>query len=176
MIDYIVVLGAPICNKKPGLWLKERLDECVSVYHQILTEQQKQQNIKIILSGRGPYYDESGISESQVMFDYLKHMIPESNLIQELQSNNTIENAIYSYQLLKQLNFDIKKDRLHVITSDFHIKRSTIIFCHIKDITKILSNDDFSIKFWPAKTNINTKQYDSLVRRETQIISNLLFF
>ena len=176
MIDYIVVLGAPICDGKPGLWLKSRLDECIGVYHQILTERQEQQNIKIILSGRGHDCDKSGISESQVMFDYLKHEIPESNLIQESQSNNTIENAIYSYQLLKRLNLDIKEDRLHVITSDFHVKRSSIIFRHIKDITKILSKDDFSIKFWPAKTNVNTKEYDDLVRREMQIISALLFF
>lgn len=125
---YIIVLGGPLTsNLQPGIWLLSRLDSAIKYYQSI---KNNISDIKFILTGG--YTHNKKISEANVMKKYLMdNKIPEEIIIEENKAINTIENAIYSKNIITQCASE-KKDNQNinilVITSDFHIPRSKIIF------------------------------------------------
>lgn len=97
----------------------DRLFQTLSLY--------KKGKIKRILitSGNGSLTG-IGVKEADVAHDYLKEIgIPDSSLIIENQSRNTIENAANCYQLLKK---EAPQAKVLVITSAWHIPRAKLIF------------------------------------------------
>lgn len=112
--DYIIILGAKVNGTRPSLSLKARLDTA-------LVYLEKYENTKVIVSG-GKGEDE-GISEAECMFQYLvEHQVDEARIIQENRSTSTKENLEFSKALC-----DIKKDRIVLVTNDFHVFRSVRI-------------------------------------------------
>ncbi|WP_412465937.1 YdcF family protein [Pedobacter sp. KLB.chiD] len=97
----------------------DRLFQALSLY--------KKGRIKQILisSGSANLIDDQ-IKEADLAVNYLKIIgIPDSAILIENQSRNTIENARYSLALINKTN---PKAKILVITSAWHIPRAKLIF------------------------------------------------
>lgn len=109
--DYVIILGAKVNGEKPSLSLKARLDTAVTYLNTY-------ENTKVIVSGgKGP---DEGISEALCMYNYLVDAgIDDKRIVMEDQSTTTKENLEFSKKLC-----DAGKDRIVLITNDFHVFRS----------------------------------------------------
>lgn len=97
----------------------DRLFQAISLY------KSGKINRFLITSGNSNL-DDKTVKEGDLVYNYLKQIgIPESSIIIENQSRNTIENASLSYQLIKKVN---PKARVLVVTSAWHIPRAKIAF------------------------------------------------
>jgi uncharacterized SAM-binding protein YcdF (DUF218 family) len=124
--DFYIVLGCRINDDCTiSEMLKSRFD--------VLIKNLKNNDCYIILSG-GYTNNLCNKSEAGIMKDYIiKNGINEDIILIEDKSQNTIGNAIYTMKLLDNLKFHPEK--LKLITSCFHVKRSYNIFKYLlKDI------------------------------------------
>ena len=81
---------------------------------------------KILVTGGSAYLIDKEIKEADLVKTYLKTIgIPDSAVIIENQSRNTIENAKFSYQLLNKTKANLK---VLVVTSAWHIPRAKLNF------------------------------------------------
>ena len=133
MSSYIVVLGAPVINEQAGPWLKSRLAKTCELYNQL-----HQNNKIIIVSGKGMHETANIKPESKVMYNELKTKLPSAVIIEENESKNTYENAIYVLRLLKEFEIDIDTDEIYIVTSEFHIERVKILFTRMPEIVNIM--------------------------------------
>lgn len=79
----------------------------------------------MIASGNGSLTGE-GVKEADLAHDYLQKIgVPDSAILIENQSRNTIENAANCYQLLKK---KVPNAKIVVVTSAWHIPRAKLIF------------------------------------------------
>lgn len=116
-IDYIIVLG------NSNLY---RIRKAVEFYHK--------RACKIILSGGSLL--KSGISECEYFYNYaLSKGIPNSDLILEKDSKNTIENIRYSFKIIEKN----KNINLLIISSTQHLYR----------VQKIVSLISKQFNFYP---------------------------
>jgi len=86
----------------------------------------------IIVSG-GDGDGSRPIPSSTVMKQYLVEKgVPEKKIIEEPLATNTIENAMYCCKMMKdeQENNMLSINNVTLVTSDFHLERSRIIFEH----------------------------------------------
>ena len=110
----ILVLG----NSKEDV-MKKRLDRAISEYKLLNIENS---NVYLMVSGCGKKH------EYKFMYNYLITNVDTKNILVEDKSNSTIENLIFSTNILKN-KFQILFQNIEVIvcTSTFHIKRTIII-------------------------------------------------
>lgn len=91
-------------------------------------------NSYIIVSGGNP---KAQITQAKAMKIWLqKHGVPKNKIIEENASKNTIENAIYSMNIINEKNFK----SITLITSDTHIRRAYILFQNVDPQNKLKSN------------------------------------
>lgn len=110
--DYVVVLGAHVYGEKMSQNLHYRVDAAMEY---IETSPQT----RLVLSG-GQGTGEK-ISEAEAMKRYfLKHKVPESQIILEEASTNTDENIQYSMKLMEQA----KSAKVIIVSNDFHVYRA----------------------------------------------------
>lgn len=116
-LPYVVVLGSQLQDGKVGPTLKTRLDKTVE-YYKLFNK------TKIIVTG-GKVSDKS-LSESQAMQDYLiSRGIPKESIIQEPYATSTLENIVFTKELLNNtLNYHGK---VIIITNEFHLSRAQLI-------------------------------------------------
>lgn len=82
----------------------------------------KNKNSKFIVTGGVP---KNGITEADVMFDWLKDQgIEENRIIKENQSKNTVENALYSMKIVDHEEIE----SVTIITSASHMRRALMLF------------------------------------------------
>ncbi|MCR4618048.1 MAG: YdcF family protein [Lachnospiraceae bacterium] len=113
-LDYIIVLGAQYRSSGPSIVLKYRLDKA----YEYLTE--NPDTIAICSGGQG---SNEHIAEGEGMKNYLvERGIDGDRIIVENKSKNTIQNILFSYEFL-----DKSKDKIGIITNDFHVFRATQI-------------------------------------------------
>lgn len=100
-------------------WASDRLFQALAMY-------KKGEINKILLSGGNANLVDNKIKEADLVVDYLKLIgIPDSAILFENQSRNTVENARNSIALIKKYKPDAK---ILVITSAWHIPRAKTIF------------------------------------------------
>ena len=100
-------------------WAGDRLFQAIALY-------KKGQIKQILLSGGSANLIDRKIKEADLVIQYLKLIgIPDSAILIENQSRNTIENARYSLALIAKNN---PKAKILVITSAWHIPRAKLIF------------------------------------------------
>ena len=121
--DYIIVLGAGLKDgKEVTPLLARRVDRAISIYHRQL--QQGKKTITFIMSG-GKGSDEK-ISEAQAMKNYaLQQGIPEEHIILEERSRNTLENMLFSKEIIANKKLD-KPVHILFSTSNYHVFRAAI--------------------------------------------------
>lgn len=133
--EYVIVLGAKVRGGELSNSLKKRLNKA-------LEYAEKHPNTVLILSG-GKGEDEE-ISEARAMYEYLHYNgIPDSQMLLEDQSVNTVQNITYSKKVIdrqeqyramvaKESLKDSYKERsdsvkIAVLTSNYHVFRAKSI-------------------------------------------------
>ncbi|TCD10333.1 YdcF family protein [Pedobacter frigidisoli] len=97
----------------------DRLFQAISLY-------KNGEIAKILISGGNGNLIDTTAKEANNVVDYLKLIgIPDSAILIETRSRNTIENARYSLTLIDKTN---PKAKILVITSAWHIPRAKLIF------------------------------------------------
>ncbi len=115
--DVLIVLGAGLDGEEVSNNLAKRLNKAIEYY-------QKNPSASIIVSGgRG---DDEAISEALAMERYLiAKGVPREAITKEDRSTSTIENFLYSSDILSE-KFS-KKPSVVLVTNDFHILRSCLV-------------------------------------------------
>lgn len=113
-LDWLIVLGAQVRGTYITNSLRRRLDRA-------LEYQKKHPGVKVIVSGgQGPG---EAVAEADAMAEYLiENGIPEEQIRREDRSTSTRENLRFS-----RMYADAGKDRVGIVTNDFHIYRSSVI-------------------------------------------------
>jgi hypothetical protein len=167
MCEIVLVLG---CGRSEVL--KNRLNKAIDVYTKL-------EEAVIIVSGRG-----RGVKpEAEVMKMYLLENLPEIEpwrILCENQSMNTIENIIYSDQLLRYFTnkgisiisfsespdecetYFIAPKKIHIVSSAFHIERVS----KIADIYLHLNN----VQYHGVETQIHDEPY---IKNEGKIMKTI---
>jgi len=134
-VDYIVVLGAGVRGEKLSPILRYRLDKSL----QYLNEHPV---TKVVVSGgQGPNED---ISEAEAMQKYLvANGIAEQRVIVENKSTTTYQNLLFSKRILAQMGAADKE--ILIVTSDFHIFRSTLLASRLGFVSYGLPADSVTV-------------------------------
>ena len=122
--DYIIVLGSGLIQgKRVSKLLANRIDKAIEFYHyQIKVNNKKPQ---IIMSG-GKGEDED-ISEALAMKNYaIKKNIPHSDIWIEDQSRNTMENMLFSKNIIEK-NSNQQSYKALYTTNNYHLFRAGLI-------------------------------------------------
>lgn len=115
-MDTMIVLGAKVNKDGVSKTLKQRLDKAIGYYNQ-------NKDINIIVSG-GQGKDEV-MTEASAMKNYLvKNGVDEDNIILENKATTTLENIMFSEEIMKDLNLE---NKALIITSDYHLFRGRFI-------------------------------------------------
>jgi hypothetical protein len=99
------------------------------------------------------------ISESSVMAQYSKSMGYRGTIYCEQQSHDTIGSAYFVFSDFVSF---LKPKKITVVTSDFHIKRTEVIFSHLAEIF----NYNGIVKFFDTPSSISN---DRWVREEESV-------
>ncbi len=113
-LDYIVVLGAQMRPSGPSLVLQFRLDTAAEYL------KNNPGTVCIVSGGMGPNETEP---EAFGMRDYLiSKGIDPSRILTESGSGNTIQNILYSKELMDEENSSVG-----IVTNNFHVYRGTAL-------------------------------------------------
>jgi hypothetical protein len=150
MTKLVVILGCSIKSDKGAFnippILLSRLQKCLK----IVSELKKKGEKFVVITTGGGTFKYTGNSESSVMKNWLiKNGVSQNLIIEENQSMNTYENALYTSKLLlfyrQHPTYDCITDDSYeesdndiisfssivegiLVTSDFHIERSKFLF------------------------------------------------
>ena len=113
-LDWIIVLGAQVRGTYITNSLRRRLDRALEYLEEF-------PDVRVIVSGgQGPG---EAVSEARAMADYLiRKGIPADQIRLEDKSTSTRENLSFSRKYA-----DAEKDKVGIVTNDFHIFRSSVI-------------------------------------------------
>lgn len=115
-VDAMIILGAKVNGEEVSKTLKLRLDKAIEYYN-------KDNSINIIVSG-GQGTDEN-ITEALAMKRYLEvNGVDSNNIIEENKATTTLENIIYSKEILDDMDI---KGKVLIVTSDYHLFRGRFI-------------------------------------------------
>lgn len=115
-MDTMIVLGAKVNKDGVSKTLKQRLDKAIEYYNE-------NKHVNIIVSG-GQGKDEV-MSEAWAMKNYLvKNGVDEDNIILENKATTTLENIMFSKEIMDDLNLE---NKALIVTSDYHLFRSRFI-------------------------------------------------
>jgi uncharacterized SAM-binding protein YcdF (DUF218 family) len=112
--DYIIILGARVKGEIPSLALQYRIDAAANYM------KKNEETIAIASGGQGPGED---ITEAEaIKKGLLAHGIPDSKIVLEDKSTDTVENIRFSKKLIpNHLETGL------IVTNDFHLYRATSI-------------------------------------------------
>ena len=152
----LVVLGSP--NSHDGELssiAKNRLDLCFKTF--------LEDDLILCTGGWGKHFNTSNLPHSYYAKEYLiKKGILESYFLKSALSNNTVDDAIK----MKKIISNYKGRELLIITSDFHLNRTKLIF---KEILK-----KYTIEFLGAGNNLLKDQLKKIVEHEKKSIKKII--
>lgn len=122
--DYIIVLGSGLINgDQVSALLAGRINKAIQIYNRQV-KGKKGMPVLIMSGGQG---NDEKIPEAQAMKKYaLQQGIPEECILVEDKSKNTFENMLFSKQLIKDREKDIKHLRILFSTTNYHVFRAGI--------------------------------------------------
>ena len=147
-VDTMIILGAKVNENVVSKTLKLRLDKAIEYYH-------SNKDINIIVSG-GQGKDEI-MTEALAMKNYLvENNVDEEKIILEDKATTTLENIIFSKEIIGDLNLG---DRILIVTSDYHLFRGRFI-------ASILGFDNeglCSISSWSSRLYYMIREYPTSI-------------
>ena len=121
MVHVVIILGCRRALRNPGKQTE------ITVYSHVYSRLVKALEVYNNIQSFEKFIICSGINESYFMKEFLKNRgVPDNRILTENRSRNTIENCIFSYDLLteelKNLPdfIDTKNNVLHLVTNDYH--------------------------------------------------------
>jgi len=116
-MDIIVVLGSALKQGKITDELKGRLDTALGIYE----DEENKKNVIFIVSGGS----KTGITEAQAMAEYLiSKDVPKDQIILDTEALNTIENVIYTTDMINSLRErGVIINSITYVSSEYHIPR-----------------------------------------------------
>ncbi|MEQ8237765.1 MAG: YdcF family protein [Cyclobacteriaceae bacterium] len=97
----------------------DRITESISLYNSGIIN-------KLLITGGNADLIDQEVREATILGDFVSYKIKDKDLILEVESRNTYENAVNSASILKSKNLDDRT--IILITSAFHMKRSLACF------------------------------------------------
>jgi len=152
----LIVLGSP--NSHDGELssiAKNRLDVCFKTF--------VQDDLILCTGGWGEHFNTSNRSHAYYAKEYLLEKgILESCFLEPALSSNTVDDAVK----IKEIISDFKEPKLLVVTSDFHLNRTKLIF---KEILK-----KYTIEFLGAGNDLLKHQLKIIVEHEKKSIHKII--
>lgn len=115
-VDTMIILGAKVNKDGVSKTLKLRLDKAIEYYN-------KNKDVNIIVSG-GQGEDEITTEASAMKIYLVENGVDEENIILENKATTTLENIIFSKEIMEDLNLG---NRALIVTSDYHLLRGRFI-------------------------------------------------
>jgi len=113
--NILIVLGCgPNKNGTPTYFMRNRVAKAIALY--------KKNKYDVVIFSGGP--NMTPIAESELMKILAWKDIPHNRMITENKSMSTVQNAVFTWELLK----DKKLKKITIVTSSFHIPRAKYIF------------------------------------------------
>jgi len=139
----VMVLSHSIENGNLSDIGKDRAEKATELYKNNLAS-------KILMTGGfGKHFNTTKIPAAEWMKRHaVKLKVPKKDILKEDSSRNTIENLLYSKDIIKKH----KWKSIIIVTSDFHILRTKYIF-------KKIFGKEYKAIFVPVKTSIGIKRY-----------------
>ncbi|MCD8005207.1 MAG: YdcF family protein [Oscillospiraceae bacterium] len=126
----VVILGCQVNANGPSILLRDRLDTALDY----LLEHPE--TAVVVSGGQG---EDEPVSEAQAMRDYLvEHGVDAGRVFLEERSGSTLENLVYTRQLLEDEGYDIAGDIL-VVSNGFHLTRVKLLWGRVFGSTERLS-------------------------------------
>lgn len=121
--DFIIVLGAGLIDGRiVSPLLGKRIDKAIQFYHAQQAETARPPKI-IMSGGKG---DDEHLAEGTAMMAYaLEKGLPEEDLLAETNSTNTLENMLFSKEIMEQ-SFEGSSYRAIFTTNNFHLFRAAL--------------------------------------------------
>lgn len=150
-VDYVVILGAGLDGDKVSKRLEKRLLKGTDYL-------KENENSKVIVSG-GQGEDED-ISEAEAMGRYLVSKgIDEDRIYYEDKSTSTVENLLYSKEILNN-DLNANNPLILIVTSDYHMFRAKMVSRKLKlQSYGIASESELSVKM-----NYLIREYFAVVK------------
>ena len=114
--DVIIVLGNPATDDcKPGLVMENRVTKGIELLRSGIAK-------KILFTGSSVM---NNCTEAEVMAAYaVLNGVSKADILEENRAKNTFQNAYYSIEQMKKLNFTSAA----IVTSEPHLKRACAVF------------------------------------------------
>jgi uncharacterized SAM-binding protein YcdF (DUF218 family) len=127
MVEIIIILG----NRQPEI-MRKRVDRALEYFNSSPAEVQSDfspepQIVKYLLFSGGASDGKSKPEGAIMMEEYCKGKVDHKFCLLETQSRTTVENLLYSKQLLEKMFSRLSQPKITICTSTFHIKRSLIL-------------------------------------------------
>lgn len=113
---YLIVLGAGVRGDTPSLSLQNRLDTALKYLreHPGCTA--------VVSGGQG---EDENVSEARAMYDFLTTAgIDPGRVLMEDRSTSTMENLIFSCEILRDLGVEPSEAEIAVLSSEYHLYRA----------------------------------------------------
>lgn len=155
----MVILGCQVKPWGPSILLQDRLEKALDYW-------EENSDITIVVSGgQGP---DEHISEAQAMFDYLvENGVDETQIIQEDQSHNTIQNLTYTMQMLEEKGYDTDDDMV-VVSNGFHLTRVRMLW------ERVFGSDE-NLSTLAAPSSHIPSRYKMYVREPLALVKSFIF-
>jgi len=154
-MQILVVLGAP--NSPTGALsdiAKSRLDLCWELFN-------KGDRV-LCTGGWGSHFNTSDKPHAYYTKEYLLEKgLSKEDFLESALSGNTVDDAVMTKTILAKL----KKVKLTIITSDYHLERVKLIF------NTILEN--YPVKFVGAESKLDQEELRILILHEKQAIKSI---
>lgn len=152
----LIILGAP--NTSDGVLskiAKSRLDHCLKIYSET--------DLILCTGGWGEHFNTTPKPHSFYAKEYLlKNGIAPNCFLDSALSGNTVEDAVKVKKIVSKVEGSYL---LIIVTSDFHIERSELIF------KKILKG--FNMVFTGAKTVLPQEELEIILEHEKKSIKKI---
>jgi uncharacterized SAM-binding protein YcdF (DUF218 family) len=157
MKGVIILLGAP--NDDKGRLSRIAKERCEKAF----LEYRIHPGYKILLTGGfGPHFNVTDKPHAYYSSRYLiSKGVPERDILEFAESSNTLEDAELSWPIIQKYGVE----RVIVVTSDFHMQRTRMIF-----EKRYLG---ISILFAESKTHLSQKELDKLKLKEKRALAQL---
>lgn len=145
----MVILGCQVKPWGPSILLQDRLDTALDYL-----EAHPEMTV-VVSGGQGPDEPES---EAQCMADYLAERgVAREQILLEDQSHNTLENLIYTEQLLTEKGIDLDQDAV-LVSNGFHLTRARMLWDRVWDGESELSTLAAPSSHGPSKVKMYIRE------------------
>lgn len=162
-----VLAGGLTQTGKPHQFVINRLDKVIELF------KENSDNTVILILGGGTYHKPPFLnSENYVVHEstscsayLIENGINPSNIFREWSSYDTIANGFFAFTNYINL---LDLNNIHVITSDFHMSRTKLIFNYFNN----LFQKNYMITYWETVSNIEKKSLGKREKREKESFDN----